>query len=118
LSFALSWADQVGAEAIVIGANAIDYSGYPDCRPAYLKSMQKAAGLGTRLGTQGKRKIKVLSPLLRMTKAQIIDLGTRLGVPFELTWSCYQGGQKPCGKCDACQLREKGFREYGSRIYF
>ncbi len=110
LSFALSYADASGAQAIVIGANAIDYSGYPDCRPRYMKAVQKVALLGTKMGTQGK-KIELFSPLIRMTKSEIIDLGTKLKVPYELTWSCYQGGNKPCGTCDSCILRRKGFDE-------
>jgi len=113
LSFALSWADERNAEAIVIGANAIDYSGYPDCRPQYLAAFEKTARLGSRLGTEGKKKIAILSPLVKLTKAQIVKLGEKLGVPFEITWSCYKGGSKPCGLCDACRLRDKGFREAG-----
>jgi 7-cyano-7-deazaguanine synthase len=111
LSFALSWADHVGAQAIVIGANAIDYSGYPDCRPAYLTSFEKVANLGTRLGSETKKKIRVLAPLVKLTKAGIVRLGRRLHVPLEITWSCYSGGRKPCGACDSCQLRQKGFDE-------
>lgn len=112
LSFAVSCADAMGAEAVVIGANAVDYSGYPDCRPAYLKAMEKAARLGTKRGAQG-GKLKILSPLVRLTKAQIVRLGTGLGVPYELTWSCYEGGRKPCGLCDSCILRAKGFKDAG-----
>lgn len=112
LSFALSFADAIGAEAIIIGANAIDFSGYPDCRPNYMKAMQKVALLGTKIGAEGK-KIKILAPLIQMSKAQIIRLGLKLGVPYELTWSCYEGGEKPCRECDSCILREKGFKELG-----
>lgn len=111
LSFALSWADHVGAQALVIGANAIDYSGYPDCRPAYLQSFAKTATLGSRLGAEAKKSIKILAPLVHLTKGGIVRLGRKLKVPLELTWSCYQGGAKPCGLCDSCQLREKGFRD-------
>lgn len=113
LSFALSWADSCGAEAVVIGANALDYSGYPDCRPAYFKAVQKVSRLGTKSGVGGKT-IKILTPLIKMSKKEIVKLGIRLGVPFEKTWSCYAGKRRPCGKCDSCQLREKGFREAGS----
>ncbi|OGR87456.1 MAG: 7-cyano-7-deazaguanine synthase QueC [Elusimicrobia bacterium RIFCSPLOWO2_01_FULL_60_11] len=112
LSFALSCADAVGAEAVVIGANAVDYSGYPDCRPAYLKAMEKAAVLGTRRGARG-GKLRILSPLVRLTKAQIVRLGTGLGVPYRLTWSCYEGGRRPCGVCDSCIFRAKGFKDAG-----
>lgn len=112
LSFAFSCADAVGARAVVIGANAVDFSGYPDCRPAYLRAMERAARLGTRSGTEG-RAIRVLSPLVRLSKAEIIRLGVRLGVPYGLTWSCYKGGRNPCRRCDSCILREKGFREAG-----
>ena len=108
LSFALSYADAMSASAIVIGANAIDYSGYPDCRPNYIAAMQTVAILGTKSGNENK-KIKILAPLIHMSKAQIIQLGLKLKVPYHLTWSCYQGKQKPCGVCDSCILREKGF---------
>ncbi len=115
LSFALSWADAAGAGNIVIGANALDYSGYPDCRPRYYGAVQQVARLGTRLGAEKKRPPRVWAPLLRLSKTQIIRLGLRLGVPYELTWSCYSGGRRPCGKCDSCRLREKGFEEAGLR---
>lgn len=108
LSFALSCADAMQAQAVVIGANAIDYSGYPDCRPNYIRAMRNVARLGTKTS-----RIKILAPLVRMSKSQIIALGRNLGVPYELTWSCYQGGKKPCGKCDSCILRAKGFEEAG-----
>lgn len=115
LSFAMSWADQIGAEYIVMGANAIDYSGYPDCRLTYLNSFEKVAQQGSRLGTEKKKKIKILAPLLKLTKAGIFQLGYQLKVPIHLTWSCYQGGKKPCGKCDSCKLRDKGFKESSLR---
>lgn len=114
LSFAFSFADALRAEAIVIGANAIDFSGYPDCRPNYIFAMQKVALLGTKMGTEGK-KIKILAPLIKMSKSRIIQLGLKLGVPYELTWSCYEGGKKPCGQCDSCILRRKGFEEAGTK---
>ena len=111
LSFAMSWADQMGASAIVIGANAIDYSGYPDCRPNYLHAFENVATLGSKTGAEKKQRLKILAPLLRLTKAQIISLGRKLRAPIGSTWSCYQGGKKPCGRCDSCLLREKGFLE-------
>lgn len=108
LSFAVSFAEAVGAENIFIGANQLDFSGYPDCRPKYYQSFQKVVQMGTKAGSDGKN-IKIVTPLINMTKEEIIRLGMKLKVPFNLTWSCYEGGTKPCGKCDACLLREKGF---------
>ncbi len=108
LSVAASWAEVIGAQAIFIGANAIDYSGYPDCRPKFLNAFQTMLSLGTKTGVENK-KIKICAPLLRKTKQEIIRLGVSLNVPYRLTWSCYQGKQKPCGVCDSCQLRQKGF---------
>jgi len=110
LSFALSNAEAIGAKAIFIGANAIDFSGYPDCRPAFYRAFQKVIEQGTKA-----RKIRVLTPLINMTKAQIIRLGMKLGAPLDLTWSCYAGGNRPCGVCDSCRLRAKGFSLYNSR---
>ncbi len=113
LSFALSLADQISARAIVIGANAIDYSGYPDCRGPYLSAFEKTATLGSRLGTEDKKSISILAPLLHLTKKDIVLLGTKLRVPISITWSCYKGGKEPCGYCDSCRLRQKGFQEAG-----
>jgi len=110
LSIALSCAETIGANAVVIGANAVDFSGYPDCRPSYFNAFRLVARLGTKCGIKG-RPAAIIAPLLKMNKAQIVRLAERLGVPVDLTWSCYAGGKKPCGKCDACQLREKGFKE-------
>lgn len=110
LSFALSYAEAIGAKAIFIGANAIDFSGYPDCRPAFYEAFQKVIHTGTK-----KQNIKVLTPLINMTKAQIIALGLKLKAPLELTWSCYKGGKRPCGRCDSCKLRERGFAQLGIR---
>lgn len=104
LSFALSYAEAIGAKTIFIGANAIDYSGYPDCRPEYYRAFQKVIETGTKA-----KKIKIITPLIKMTKEQIIRLGRSLGAPLDITWSCYAGGRKPCGVCDSCRLREKGF---------
>lgn len=112
LSFALSYAEAIKAEAICIGANAIDYSGYPDCRPEFYQAFIQAARLGTKFAVEG-QPIRILTPLIQKTKAQIIKLGMKLGVPYALTWSCYEGGKLPCGKCDSCRFRAKGFREAG-----
>lgn len=113
LSVAASLAEAIGAERIFIGANAIDFSGYPDCRPAYYAAFRRVIRRGTKAGVEGKR-IQIETPLIRKTKAQIIRLGKRLGVPYELTWSCYLGKAKPCGQCDSCLLRSKGFQELGA----
>lgn len=112
LSFALSFAEAEGADSIFIGANALDYSGYPDCRPAYFSQFQKLAGLATKRGVEG-RPVKIEVPLLRMSKARIIKMGLKLGVPYDLSWSCYEGAEEPCGVCDSCLLRSKGFQEAG-----
>jgi 7-cyano-7-deazaguanine synthase len=113
LSLAVSLADSIGAEAIIIGANALDYSGYPDCRPPFLNAFSKVAKLGTKRGTEQHKRLKVLAPLLHLDKKGIVRLAERLGAPLSLTWSCYAGGSRPCGRCDSCQLRAKGFREAG-----
>lgn len=112
LSMALSCAEAENAEAIFIGANALDYSGYPDCRPEYLQAVAKAMWSGTKAGVEG-RKVEIKAPLIHLTKKDIVLLGHKLGVPFQTTWSCYAGGDKPCGACDSCILRAKGFREAG-----
>lgn len=112
LAFAIGYAEVVGAETVFIGANALDYSGYPDCRPEYFEAFQKATELGTKTGVQGKP-IQIKYPLINMTKAEIVKEGERLNVPFHLTWSCYKGREKACGKCDSCVLRLKGFRGAG-----
>jgi 7-cyano-7-deazaguanine synthase len=114
LSFAMSFADQITARNIVIGANAIDYSGYPDCRGPYLHAFESVARQGTRMGAELKQRIKIEAPLLKLTKAGIVRWGLRLGAPLRLTWSCYQGGSKPCRRCDSCALRAKGFSEAGA----
>lgn len=114
LGYGLSFAEADGARAVMIGANALDYSGYPDCRPDFIAAMSKVFKLGTRAGRQG-RPIKIAAPLLKMTKSQIIKLGIKLDVPYELTWSCYKGGQKPCGTCDSCLLRARGFSQAGKK---
>ena len=112
LSLALGFAETQGAQAVVIGANALDFSGYPDCRPAYYRLMRQVARTGTKAGVEGKA-VRILTPLLRLTKAQILCKGAALGVPYQLTWSCYFGNKRPCGRCDSCLLRAKGFREAG-----
>lgn len=112
LSLAASLAEVKGAEEIYFGANALDYSGYPDCRPAFLKTFEELILRGTKAGTEGRR-IRIVAPLLRLSKGEIVRLGQELGVPFEWTWSCYEGKEFPCGECDSCLLRAKGFREAG-----
>ena len=119
LSHALAMAEAIGARDIGIGVNAIDYSGYPDCRPAFVEAFERLANLATRAGVEaterGDRWIRVRTPLLELSKAGIVRLGRRLGVPLERTVSCYDPSPAgaPCGRCDACQLRERGFREAG-----
>jgi 7-cyano-7-deazaguanine synthase len=110
LSFALSYTETIKAEAVFIGAHSQDYSGYPDCRPEFYHAFKEVVSTGIK---SGKRKIKIHTPLIHKTKAQIIRIGNRLGVPFGLTWSCYQGGKRPCDKCDSCYFRAKGFKEAG-----
>lgn len=112
LSVALGFAETVDANAIFIGATSADYSGYPDCRPKYFKAFQKMADLATKKGVDGKS-IKIITPVLNLSKAQIIKKGSTLGLPFDKTWSCYLGGIKACGRCDSCLLRLKGFKEAG-----
>lgn len=112
LSFALSYAEAIDAGNIFIGANSIDYSGYPDCRPEYYAAFNRLSGLATKAGVEG-RAIRILTPLVAMSKAEIIKAGLKLGVPYEDTWSCYKGGKRPCGVCESCVLRKKGFKEAG-----
>ena len=115
LSFALAYAEVLGAYDIVVGVNAIDYSGYPDCRPAYIEAFEKMANLATRSTVEGKNKLTIHAPLIELSKAEIIREGMRLGIDYSLTTSCYdpdaQG--RACGECDACRLRLKGFEEAG-----
>ncbi|MFA6433478.1 MAG: 7-cyano-7-deazaguanine synthase QueC [Elusimicrobiales bacterium] len=111
-SIGVSLADSIGAEAVVMGPNAIDYSGYPDCRPEFYRAFEKAAAAGTRRGASGK-KIRLLTPLISLSKKEIIELAVRLEVPLRHTWSCYAGGAVPCGRCDSCKLRAEGFRAAG-----
>lgn len=120
LSFALGWAEVLEVPDIFIGANAVDYSGYPDCRPEYLKAFEDMANLATKAAIEGKIRFRINAPLLSMTKADIILAGTRLGLDYSLTWSCYDPQEtdmpsqyRPCGQCDSCRFRAKGFAEAG-----
>ncbi len=115
LSFALAWAETLGASDIFIGVNALDYSGYPDCRPEYIAAYETMANLATKAGVEGIQKLKIHTPLISLTKAQIVQEGMRLGVDYSETSSCYDPGEdgKPCGACDSCVLRAKGFAEAG-----
>lgn len=115
LSFALAWAEVLGAEDIFIGVNALDYSGYPDCRPEYIEAYQRMANLAVKVAVEGASSIKIHTPLIAMSKADIIRRGLELGVDFGMTSSCYDPDEEgiPCGACDSCQLRLKGFREAG-----
>lgn len=115
LSFALAWAETLGCADIFIGVNALDYSGYPDCRPEYIAAYERMANLATRAGVEGAQRLKIHTPLIDLTKAQIVRLGTELGVDYALTSTCYDPAPDgaACGRCDACLLRLKGFREAG-----
>ena len=115
LSYALAWAEVLGASDIFMGVNAIDYSGYPDCRPEYIKAFENMANLAIKAAVEGKMKIHIRTPLIQMTKAEIIRRGVELGVDYRLTHSCYDPSPdgKACGQCDSCLIRKKGFREAG-----
>ena len=115
LSIALGWAESLGVADIFIGVNVLDYSGYPDCRPEYLRAFEQMANLGTKAGVEGKSTWRIHAPLIQMTKAEIIRTGTVLGVDYSLTHSCYDPDSegRPCGRCDSCRLRLKGFAEAG-----
>lgn len=112
LAHACSWAEAVGAGEIFIGVNALDYSGYPDCRPEFIAAFQQAVRLGTKAGVEGQA-LTIRTPLIERSKAEIVRLASRLGAPLHLTHSCYMGTEPACGQCDACLLRLKGFREAG-----
>jgi 7-cyano-7-deazaguanine synthase len=112
LSFALGYAETIGAQYVYIGVNAVDYSGYPDCRPDYIQAMQEVFRLGTKQGQEGQT-INIIAPLINFKKTEIIQLGNQLGVPWELTWSCYAGGDQACGVCDSCRLRLAAFEYLG-----
>lgn len=115
LSLALAWAEVLESSDIFIGVNALDYSGYPDCRPEFIEAYERMANLATRAGVEGRTRLRIHTPLIRLSKAEIIRLAAELGVPFALTHSCYdpRPDGSPCGECDACLLRRKGFAEVG-----
>jgi 7-cyano-7-deazaguanine synthase len=115
LSFALAWAETLGSNDIFIGVNALDYSGYPDCRPEYIQAFARMANLATKAGVEGRQDLRIHTPLIHLTKAQIIQAGRSLGVDYGQTHSCYDpdGSGRPCGTCDSCLLRAKGFAEAG-----
>lgn len=114
LSIASGWAEVLGAEAVFIGTTAMDYSGYPDCRPAFIKSFEETVNLATKRGVEG-NPIKIMAPLIDMTKDMIIRKGLELGIDYAMTWSCYTGSEKACGRCDSCLYRLKGFINAGSK---
>lgn len=118
LSFALAWCETINSEDIFIGVNAVDYSGYPDCRPEYIKAYEDMANLATKASVEGRARFKIRTPLINLTKSEIIKKGTELGVDYSLTWSCYDpvhkhGQYVPCLRCDSCLLRARGFEEAG-----
>ena len=115
LSLALAWAEVLESSDIFIGVNALDYSGYPDCRPEFIEAYERMANLATRAGVEGRTRLRIHTPLIRLSKAEIVRLAAELGVPFALTHSCYdpRPDGSPCGECDACLLRRKGFAEVG-----
>ncbi len=114
LALALGWAEVLGACDLFIGVNAVDYSGYPDCRPEFIAAFERMAGLATRMGVEGE-KFRIHTPLIQMTKGEIIRRGVELGVDFDITFSCYDpdAAGRPCGRCDSCLLRAQGFRDAG-----
>lgn len=114
LSLATAYAEVIGAERIYIGVSAVDFSGYPDCRPAFIESMSQTINLATRVGSEGTALV-IEAPLQHLSKQQTIEVGLSLGVPYHLTTSCYQGGDEACGVCDSCRLRIKGFKEAGAK---
>ena len=114
LSLSLAWAEVLGSSDIFIGVNALDYSGYPDCRPEFIEAFERMANLATRAGVEGKQRLKIHTPLMALTKAGIVQLAEEIGLDFSLTHSCYDPiGKRPCGECDSCLLRAKGFAEAG-----
>lgn len=112
MSVAAGLAESIGAQFVYLGANAVDYSGYPDDRPDFFEAYQRMLEKGTKAGVEG-HAVKIVTPLLYLSKADIVRLGKKLGAPLELTWSCYNGGEKACGHCDSCRLRLQGFKEAG-----
>lgn len=117
LSFALAWAEVLGANDVFVGVNALDYSGYPDCRPEFIEAFERMANLATKAGVEGRQRLQIHAPLISMSKAEIIHKGIELGVDYSLTSSCYDPSSTgtPCGLCDSCLLRSKGFEENGLR---
>jgi 7-cyano-7-deazaguanine synthase len=115
LAFALSYAETIGAQDIFIGVNQIDYSGYPDCRAEFIEAFEKTANLATKAGVEGTSSFRIRTPLISLTKADTIRRGLDLGVDYSLTWSCYTGGKRACGRCDSCRLRLAGFAEVGAK---
>jgi 7-cyano-7-deazaguanine synthase len=113
ISMSVSWAEALDAEAVFIGANAVDYSGYPDCRPEFIEAMERVVEVGTKGGVEG-NPIRIIAPILRSSKSEIVRRGLDLEVPFRHTWSCYRGRLKACGHCDSCQLRLRGFADAGA----
>jgi 7-cyano-7-deazaguanine synthase len=115
LSFALAWAEVLEASDIFIGVNALDYSGYPDCRPEFIEAFERMANLATAAAIEGRTRVKIHAPLIQLSKAEIVKLASELGLDFSLTHSCYDPGERgrPCGQCDSCLLRSKGFAEAG-----
>jgi 7-cyano-7-deazaguanine synthase len=113
LSFALAVAEARDADRVYIGVNALDYSGYPDCRPEYIKAYQAMANLAQKQAVEG-RPVRIVTPLIQLSKADIIRLAFNVGAPLGLSWSCYEGGERPCGACDSCVLRVRGFDEVGA----
>ena len=115
LSLALAWSEVLGCADIFIGVNSLDYSGYPDCRPEFIEAFEEMANLATKAGVEGRMGLKIHTPLIRLSKAEIVKLGVQLGLDFSLTHSCYDpdAGGRPCGQCDSCVLRRKGFEEAG-----
>lgn len=112
-ALAASLAEVIGSDVVYVGFNSVDYSGYPDCRPEFVEAMNKTLSLGLKAGVQGQLAPRIVAPLIDLSKADIIKLGLRNGVPFQHTWSCYVGGEKPCGHCDSCKIRAAGFAEAG-----
>lgn len=113
LAMAFAYAESVDADFVYTGFNVIDYSGYPDCRPEFVRAAQKAFNFASKRFVETGREISIVTPLILMTKAKIVEEGFKLGVPFELTWSCYKGGDKACGVCDSCRIRVKAFETIG-----
>ena len=117
LAFALAWAEMLACSDIFIGVNAIDYSGYPDCRPEFIEAFERMANLATKAGVEGRTQVRIQTPLIRLTKAEIVKLGAEVGLDFALTHSCYDPDEsgRPCGQCDSCILRRAGFEQAGLR---